>query len=151
MKRVVALSTDKASAPVNLYGATKLVSDKVFVAGNSYSGVQKTLTTTWAIPDIFIVRRAFTLVELLIVIVIVAVLAAIAIPKIVSTTRRSHEAHLRAKLKTIRTSIERVRADTGFIPKNLGQLASQTAPTELLDKSGNIVAPPSGNLERTLC
>jgi len=90
------------------------------------------------------VRRAFTLVELLIVIVIVAVLAAIAIPKIVSTTRRSHETHLRAKLKTIRTSIERVRADTGFIPKHLGQLASQTAPTELLDKSGNIVAPPAG-------
>lgn len=38
VKRVVALSTDKASSPVNLYGATKLVSDKLFVAGNSYSG-----------------------------------------------------------------------------------------------------------------
>lgn len=38
IKRVVALSTDKASSPVNLYGATKLVSDKLFVAGNSYSG-----------------------------------------------------------------------------------------------------------------
>jgi len=38
VKKVVALSTDKASSPVNLYGATKLVSDKLFVAGNSYSG-----------------------------------------------------------------------------------------------------------------
>ena len=38
MKRVVALSTDKASSPVNLYGATKLVSDKLFVAGNAYAG-----------------------------------------------------------------------------------------------------------------
>lgn len=38
VKRVVALSTDKASSPVNLYGATKLVSDKLFVAGNAYSG-----------------------------------------------------------------------------------------------------------------
>ena len=38
IKRVVALSTDKASSPVNLYGATKLVSDKLFVAGNSYAG-----------------------------------------------------------------------------------------------------------------
>lgn len=38
IKRVVALSTDKASSPINLYGATKLVSDKLFVAGNSYSG-----------------------------------------------------------------------------------------------------------------
>ena len=38
VKRVVALSTDKASSPVNLYGATKLTSDKLFVAGNSYAG-----------------------------------------------------------------------------------------------------------------
>lgn len=38
VKRLVALSTDKASSPVNLYGATKLVSDKVFIAGNSYAG-----------------------------------------------------------------------------------------------------------------
>ena len=36
--RTVALSTDKASSPINLYGATKLASDKLFVAGNSYSG-----------------------------------------------------------------------------------------------------------------
>lgn len=38
VKRVVALSTDKACNPVNLYGATKLCSDKLFVAGNSYGG-----------------------------------------------------------------------------------------------------------------
>lgn len=38
IKRVVALSTDKASSPANLYGATKLTSDKLFIAGNSYSG-----------------------------------------------------------------------------------------------------------------
>lgn len=38
VKGVVALSTDKASSPINLYGATKLASDKLFVAGNSYSG-----------------------------------------------------------------------------------------------------------------
>lgn len=37
VKRVVALSTDKASSPANLYGATKLASDKLFVAGNAYS------------------------------------------------------------------------------------------------------------------
>lgn len=38
VKRVVALSTDKASSPINLYGATKLASDKLFTAANSYSG-----------------------------------------------------------------------------------------------------------------
>ena len=37
VKGVVALSTDKASSPINLYGATKLASDKLFVAGNHYS------------------------------------------------------------------------------------------------------------------
>jgi UDP-N-acetylglucosamine 4,6-dehydratase (inverting) len=42
VKRVVALSTDKASSPINLYGATKLASDKLFVASNSYSPKDKT-------------------------------------------------------------------------------------------------------------
>ena len=42
VKRVVSLSTDKASSPANLYGATKLVSDKLFVAGNSYSTHEST-------------------------------------------------------------------------------------------------------------
>lgn len=42
VKRVVALSTDKASSPCNLYGATKLASDKLFIAGNSYSGSRDT-------------------------------------------------------------------------------------------------------------
>ena len=43
VKRVVALSTDKASSPINLYGATKLASDKVFVASNSsYAAGNKT-------------------------------------------------------------------------------------------------------------
>ena len=40
VKRVIALSTDKASSPANLYGATKLASDKLFVAGNAYVGKQ---------------------------------------------------------------------------------------------------------------
>ena len=38
VSKVIALSTDKACAPVNLYGATKLCSDKLFVAANNYSG-----------------------------------------------------------------------------------------------------------------
>ena len=42
VKRIVALSTDKASSPSNLYGATKLTSDKLFVSGNAYSGEHNT-------------------------------------------------------------------------------------------------------------
>ena len=42
IKKVVALSTDKASNPINLYGATKLASDKLFVAGNGYAGIHET-------------------------------------------------------------------------------------------------------------
>jgi UDP-N-acetylglucosamine 4,6-dehydratase len=42
IKRVVALSTDKASNPINLYGATKLASDKLFVAANAYAGTHNT-------------------------------------------------------------------------------------------------------------
>ena len=38
IKKVVALSTDKAAAPINVYGATKLVSDKLFIAGNNIKG-----------------------------------------------------------------------------------------------------------------
>lgn len=42
VEKVIALSTDKAAYPVNLYGATKLVSDKLFVSANAYSGMKKT-------------------------------------------------------------------------------------------------------------
>jgi UDP-N-acetylglucosamine 4,6-dehydratase len=43
VKRVIALSTDKAANPINLYGATKLCSDKLFIAGNSYVGRDSTI------------------------------------------------------------------------------------------------------------
>ena len=41
MKQVIALSTDKASSPINLYGATKLCADKLFVSAKNYAGNKK--------------------------------------------------------------------------------------------------------------
>ena len=43
VKKVIALSTDKAASPINLYGATKLVSDKLFVAANNTTGRNQTI------------------------------------------------------------------------------------------------------------
>ena len=43
ISKIVALSTDKASSPINLYGATKLCSDKLFVSANNYSGNKKSI------------------------------------------------------------------------------------------------------------
>jgi UDP-N-acetylglucosamine 4,6-dehydratase (inverting) len=42
VKKVVALSTDKASSPINLYGATKLTADKLFISGNHYAAAYRT-------------------------------------------------------------------------------------------------------------
>ncbi|MEJ7665868.1 MAG: polysaccharide biosynthesis protein [Hymenobacter sp.] len=47
VKDVVALSTDKAAAPINLYGATKLCSDKLFVAANNMKGKPATCACRW--------------------------------------------------------------------------------------------------------
>ena len=43
VKKVIALSTDKASSPINLYGATKLASDKLFISANNFKGDAKTI------------------------------------------------------------------------------------------------------------
>ena len=43
VKRIISLSTDKASNPVNLYGSTKLTADKLFVSSNNYSGAKNTM------------------------------------------------------------------------------------------------------------
>ena len=53
VRKVIALSTDKACSPINLYGATKLVSDKLFVAANNYAGSNPTLFSVVRYGNVF--------------------------------------------------------------------------------------------------
>ena len=72
------------------------------------------------------IKKGFTLVELLIVIIIIAVLAAIAIPKFSNSSTRSKESSLRANLKLVRNAIDLFRADTGAFPANMAGLTTST-------------------------
>jgi prepilin-type N-terminal cleavage/methylation domain-containing protein len=81
-------------------------------------------------------RRAFTLVELLIVIIVIAVLAAIAIPKFQNNLQRASETEMKQFLRMRRDAIERFHADTGLYPASLTDLRSQTVPATGLDKAG---------------
>ncbi len=81
-------------------------------------------------------KKGFTLVELLIVIIIIAVLAAIAIPKFANSSLRSKEAALRGNLRLTRDAIDLFRADTGALPATAADLAVTTAPTGGLDATG---------------
>ena len=73
-------------------------------------------------------KRAFTLVELLIVIIVVSVLAAIAIPKVNESWRRASESSLRSRLKIYRDAMDRFYADCGCYP-NARDIESQTPPS----------------------
>ena len=53
IKKVVALSTDKACAPINLYGATKLASDKLFVSANLFKGKKRTIFSVVRYGNVF--------------------------------------------------------------------------------------------------
>ena len=72
--------------------------------------------------------RAFTLVELLIVIIVVSVLATIAIPKVNDSWRRASESSLRSRLKIYRDAMDRFYADCGCYPI-AGDIGSQTPPS----------------------
>lgn len=68
------------------------------------------------------VRRAFSLVELLVVIVIVAILAAVAVPKFAASRQQSREATLKRDLALVRAAVDRYFADTGMYPQRLSRL-----------------------------
>ena len=90
-------------------------------------------------------RRAFSLIELMIVIVIMAVLAAIIIPKFQDQSRRSKEAALKSDLSQVRTAIATFQADTGFYPKLLTDLAATSAPTQGYDLTATLQSITAAN------
>lgn len=78
-------------------------------------------------------RKGFTLIEMLIVIVVIAILALIVIPRLLGAGRRAKESALRGDLQQLRNAIQQFEADCGDFPATLDQL--------VLDPS----TPPSGN------
>jgi general secretion pathway protein G len=92
-------------------------------------------------------RRGFTLIELLIVIVVIAILALIVIPRVMGAGRKAKEASLKANLHQLRNAIEQFQADTGCYPKLLTDLvaAEGTNVTPGTDSAGVDVAIPNGS------
>ena len=83
-------------------------------------------------------QRGFTLVELLVVIVVLAVLAAIVLPKFMNSSARSKESSLRSDLKLMRNAVSVFQADIGKYPSTLADL-SETDKTKVKDQDGNVV------------
>jgi general secretion pathway protein G len=81
-------------------------------------------------------NQAFTLVELLIVIIIIAVLAAIAIPKFSNSSLKSKESALKAELSLLRNAVELFKNDCGAYPAALADLAGNAAPASGFDSAG---------------
>ncbi len=81
-------------------------------------------------------RSAFTLVELLIVIVILAVLAAIAIPRFMNSGQRSKDASLKSDLQLVRNAVQLFQIDNGAYPASLDALTNSSAPASGLDAAG---------------
>lgn len=84
-------------------------------------------------------RKGFTLVELLVVIVVLAVLAAIVLPKFMDSSARSKEASLKTDLKLVRNAVATFQADIGKYPSSLEDLV-ETDKAKVKDKDGNVVA-----------
>lgn len=91
-------------------------------------------------------RRAFTLVELLVAIVIIAVVASIAMPKVAKRTLTARESRLKQDLKSVRSAIERFHLDTGGWPANLATLIRTSAPANYYDngRPPTLTAFPGG-------
>jgi general secretion pathway protein G len=74
-------------------------------------------------------NRGFTLIEMLIVIVVIAILALIVIPRLLGAGRKAKEATLKGDLHQLRNSIQQFEADCGDYPATLAQLVATTDPS----------------------
>ena len=91
-------------------------------------------------------RRGFTLIELLIVIVVIATLALIVIPRVTGAVRKARESTLRANLHRLRTAVIQFNSDTGLYPSALPDLTNPKSdpPTTGVTEEGNTgTIPPS--------
>jgi general secretion pathway protein G len=105
-------------------------------------------------------EQGFTLIEVLIVIVVVAILAMIVIPRVMAATRRGKEAALRANLKQLRDAIERFEANTAAWPPALTDVLAANGAAISADADGRglsldrnaydgpYVVSPDGNLPK---
>lgn len=82
-------------------------------------------------------KVGFTLIELLVVIVVLAILAAIVLPKFMDSGKRSKEAALKSDLKLIRNAITLFKTDTDLYPLTLADLAATSAPAKGSDGSAD--------------
>ena len=90
-------------------------------------------------------RAAFTLVELLIVIIILAVLAAVVVPKFTQSGERTKQSARASNLKVLRAAVSRFYDDTGAYPASLSALAATTAPATGLSPAAASVAISAGS------
>jgi len=92
-------------------------------------------------------KGGFTLVELLIVIIVIAVLSAVAIPKFTDRSQRAKESALRADLKNLREAVDRFRADTDLWPGSLADLDDTTTPAFGFNGGGQRKTIPAGSFK----
>lgn len=94
-------------------------------------------------------RRAFTLIELLIVVVVIAILALIIIPRVKGVIRMSRESTLRANLHHIRTAIDQFASDTGVFPDELIDLTNPKSdpPRTGIDENGDPASIPQSGYQ----
>jgi UDP-N-acetylglucosamine 4,6-dehydratase len=132
VQRVVALSTDKASSPMNLYGATKLVSDKLFVSGNAYAGGTATRFSVVRYGNVVGSRGS--------VVPLFQQLAATGVLPITDPAMTRFWITLRQGVRFVLDSLERARGGEIFVPKipsmRVVDLARAMAPEARLESVG---------------